>query len=190
MRRRGILLIMMLYWVVNVFAQENVSLLLTDSTWVKEEFQFPLSFAPKIQFNGIEEAYFPTGWKHKDSDEFWSYIFVWAIDSSEMLTTQEIESNLQLYFDGLMRVKDSEKHHSTIAVFVEEESGAIFRGKVRTLDAFFSKEPMLLYATVEQRYCMLTNRLLVGFRFSPQSFSENIWTKLNGVRWSVVQCAK
>lgn len=42
-------------------SDSTTNLIQTDSSWGKEIFHFPLSFAPSIHYQGIEEARFPKG---------------------------------------------------------------------------------------------------------------------------------
>jgi hypothetical protein len=158
------------------FAQAD--LIITDSTWNKEVFPFPLNFAADIPFIGIEEAYFPKHWVDTNSIENWSYVFVWDIQFDTKLTAQLLEDNLQLYFNGLMG------YENTIAVFMEQEDkgdSATFKGKIKTIDAFFTKKPMTLHVLVERHYCPVRQKTLIMFRFSPKGFEHEIWQKLNAV---------
>lgn len=167
-------------------AQQHETILIqADSSWGKEVFYFPLSFAPEIEYLGFEEARFPQGWGKKDSASFWSYVFAWSIETQHPVTAIDLEQNLRDYFDGLMSVRtdvSKDMLPSTIVLLVKnahEENGSSFKGKLQIFDAFTLKAPLILYASVEQFFCeeRLTSILL--FRFSPRSPGHTIWKKLN-----------
>jgi hypothetical protein len=168
--------------------QENVDLLKTDTSWSKEIFHFPIQFAPEINYQGIEEARFPKGWGKVDSPEFWSYVFAWHIDLNKELTEKDLETNLQIYFDGLMSVVNKDTGivvPSTIALFLKKDEGentASYVGKVRVYDAFRTKKTMILNVLVESYSCEQKKKSIIVFKFSPQEFESDVWLKLNEVK--------
>ncbi|HBR54914.1 MAG TPA: hypothetical protein DEA82_12320, partial [Flavobacteriaceae bacterium] len=101
-------IILLLFCSLAVVAQENESqqplLLQNDLDWGVEHFKLPTGFAQEMTVSGIEEAYFPPGWSQIENPEFWSYLFVWEIDSEQLLDETKLEHNLTLYFNGLMGV--------------------------------------------------------------------------------------
>lgn len=186
MKKYGILFFLMACTAI-LSAQEPapIDLLTTDSTWKKEVFPFPLSFAPNIPFEGMEEARFPKQWADTTSADCWSYVFAWDIKRHSAITERELEDNLQLYFDGLMGWQH------TNAVLLKTDDAADFskyRGKIKTFDAFFSKKTMTLNVSVEVRYCSQRKKSVVFFRFSPQVFEHEIWQKLNAVTLRSPEC--
>ena len=124
---------------VSALAQEKErsDLLITDSTWTKEVFPFPLSFAPEIPFEGFEEARFPKRWSDSTSAEHWSYVFAWDIKRQSEWTARELEDHLQSYFNGLMQWQ----HTNALLINTGNKNGiARYTGKIKTFDAFFSKK--------------------------------------------------
>jgi len=173
---------------------EDPGVLDTDSSWKKEIFHFPLNFAKEINYTGIEDARFPTGWGNKDSVAFWSYAFAWHINLGATLTERELESNLQIYFDGLMRAVNSDKEailESTIALFIKKGPASDtprFVGKIRVFDAFFTKKPMILNVLVDRYFCKQEKNHILLFRFSPREFESEIWKKLKEVKLRANSC--
>jgi len=166
---------------------EKVSLLITESTWRKEVFTFPLSFAKEIKYEGFEEAHFPKGWRKEDSPEFWSYAFVMNINGIEDLTAEELETNLQFYFDGLMNLvnKDKDKVLPKTVTNISKtgDSNGIlkFSGTVLLYDSFVTKKPLLLNVKIEKQDCKQTKKSNVVFWFSPKDFDNDIWNTLDKV---------
>ncbi len=186
MKKYGSLFFLIAYTAI-LLAQEpvQIDLLVTDSTWKKEVFQFPLSFAPDIPFEGMEEARFPKRWADTTSTDCWSYVFAWDIKRLSAITERELEDNLQLYFDGLM----GWQYTNALLLKTEDVAGfPKYRGKIKTFDAFFSKKTMTLNVLIEVRHCSQRKKSVVLFRFSPQVFEHEIWHKLNGVTLRLPEC--
>ncbi|WP_323756735.1 hypothetical protein [Roseivirga sp.] len=163
-------------------------LLEADSTWGKELFQFPISFAQEINFQGAEVALFPKGWSNEESPEFWSYAFVWEIDVDKLVTKSVLESSLQLYFDGLLGIDTWKKNNAGIqntkALLVEKEaskSTSRFTGQLDIFESRYTQKPMTLQVTIVQRYCEQTKEAVILFKFSPKDFDHNTWVKLDEI---------
>ena len=158
--------------------KEHLFFLETDSTWRKEMFIFPIGFARDINYKGVEDARFPVGWEKQDSPNFWSYAFAWNIEHSEAITETELEVDLQKYFNGLMKWQKT-----SVEVLKKEETNnrAEYKGKVKTKDAFFTKEPMTLNVLIEKIYCEQQKKSIILFRFSPKEFGDDVWQKLEEV---------
>ncbi|WP_046743419.1 hypothetical protein [Kordia zhangzhouensis] len=178
------------------FSQENEpqELLLSDDSWGKEIIKMPIHFAPKIPYKGVEEIRFAPNWSKQDSEEYWSYVFVWDINLNKVLTTKQLEVYLQYYFDGLMEVVNKKKDTvlpKTIALFIKKEhvkNTHEFVGKLQIYNAFHTHAVMQLNCTVQQYFCEERQKSLVLFRFSPQSLDHSIWNKLNEIRLIESKC--
>ncbi|GAA0745166.1 hypothetical protein [Gaetbulibacter jejuensis] len=168
-----------------VSAQDEThqNLLVTDSTWAKEVFKFPIGFAQDISYSGFEEAQFPKGWGTKESPRFWSYAFVWHIEGEIDIDEHTLENDLQLYFDGLMDMKTNGNIENDIlktnVLLVKTKTS--YKGKLKTFDRLKTKEIITLNVTVEEHYCKDKNTTLLLFRFSPKSFDDSIWNELNTI---------
>jgi len=151
---------------------EEINLLITDSTWVKEIFPFPIRFAQDINYKGIEEAQFPKGWSKKESPYFWSYVFVWNIEGNKVNSVKDLETDLKTYFDGLMGTQDA------IVNFTEKNSSnkdASYTGKASFFDNLRTKTPISLNVQVRKQYCQQADKSFIVFRFSPKEFEHEIW---------------
>ena len=101
--------------------------------------------------------------------------------------------NLELYFNILMN-KDRRKEYGMTEsreLFKEIEStrnNLKYTDQIVTLDAFFERKPMTFNVKIEQQFCEELNRAVVIFRFSPQSFENEVWNKLNTVKLPVNIC--
>lgn len=184
----------------NTHAIDQVTILkgleLLDTDWGKEFFHFPLHFAEEIPYEGVEEVVFPKNWIKPDSTDFWSYVFVWALENKKEVTAEELETNLSLYFDGLMSVvsgEDASKLMTSTIDFERNEDpkdSVTFTGKLNIYDAFATKEPITLNARVYSNYCTEKEQLIVLFRFSPLAYDHAIWEKLRTVKVRSTVCEK
>ena len=86
------LLIALSVFLIKGYAQENAPFdghnykapyfLDTPQHWGIERFQIPIQFAPSIAYKGVEDIRFTPGWAKKDSEEYWSYVFLWDLDGA------------------------------------------------------------------------------------------------------------
>ena len=170
--------------------KKDINLIDLDSTWGKEIFPFPLSFAQDINYRGIEEARFPPkGWSDAAHPNFWSYTFVWKIDKKQDVTTNVLEENLQKYFDGLMRINTTEelKHYKTVALFIKKKHNS-FTGKIKTYDRFTTKKQLILNVLVESNFCEKQQKSILLFKFSPKGFTHPTWKMLEKIELTSNSC--
>lgn len=167
--------------------------------WGIERFPIPIDFAPKIRYKGVEDIRFTTGWSKPESDEYWSYAFLWYIEGQQELDANIIEHNLSMYFDGLVnrniekRALPKELIKKTRAQFKklskpEGEDESTFTGTIKMVD-YMGKKPIVLYAKVHLRKCTGTDHTIIFHQFSPQDRTAPVWTKLNGL-WTSFHCAE
>ena len=188
---------------LNVFTQvENKdissrpNILEAPKDWKKESFTFPLDFAPKLNFTGIEEARFAPGWSDKTSDEFWTYSFAWYVDSNIDLTEQKLQELTAIYFNGLTQVVGKsngmklEQITNAVAIFMAKsprENWQYFEGKVQLFDAFFSKKEVRLNVKVKALHCEQLEKQLIVFSFAPKAYDDKIWQVFDGLK-TVADC--
>lgn len=106
------------------------------------------------------------------------HIFVWSINNPVELSTALLETNIEMYFNGLINYQNS------VALFTKKEPSANankYIGKLKTFDALVAKSNMTLNITAEYFYCNQFRKTYILFRFSPQDFVHDIWTKLASV---------
>lgn len=177
---------------LNIFSQtEKVNILQAPNNWKKETFTFPLDFAPKLQFTGIEEAIFTPGWSDKTSPEFWTYSFVWYVDGNLELAEDKLQTFIGDYFNGLTQTVGTGKGmkkeaiSNAFAIFMEKErinNWQHFEGKVQLFDVFFSEQEIRLNTKVKALYCEDVNKHLVLFSFARKAFDDKIWKVFDNVQ--------
>jgi hypothetical protein len=186
MTKTAVLIIFLFTQSILLNAQKSEShyLFETDSSWFKEIFVFPISFAQEIKHVGIEDARFPPGWGKEASPEFWSYIFAWHIDRNEQIRRVDLQNNLQLYFDGLLNLNNEREQRKTVVTLTTNDKANVnssYFGKVETIDTRYTKKPMTLNVLIEEHYCDQKKKSIIIFRFSPKEFGNPIWQTLGDV---------
>ncbi|MEL7001283.1 MAG: hypothetical protein AAFN93_00975 [Bacteroidota bacterium] len=183
------ILLLFVLFSFDLMAQDEVDkeyYLNASEDWRKELIPFPLGFAPSLAYEGVEDIRFSKGWADKQSEQFWSYKFVWYLDKDPVLTEDKLQTDFELYFDGLMSAVANGKKipadsiTSTTALFINTSEG-IYRGKVKTFDAFFLEAPVTLNFNVRSLYCSERSKYLVYFEVSPQPLNHNIWKEMSTI---------
>ena len=168
---------------LSFFSQEKEikSLIKVDTTWAKEIFHFPISFAPRIPFEGFEEARFPLqGWSDENHPNFWSYAFAWNINLSKKITEDELEKYLKIYFDGLNRNNDF-KTSASIQKIKTDNNVSNFKGKLIIYDRFTTKKSLNLNVLIESKLCERNQKSTILFKFSPKEFNHKTWEMMKKI---------
>src|SRR5205809_2818683 len=69
--------------------------------WGVERFAIPIEFAPTIAYKGVEDIRFTPGWGNAESEEYWTYAFLWYLEGNPQMDAKTIEKNLAAYYNGL-----------------------------------------------------------------------------------------
>lgn len=164
--------------------QTDPLLLDIEDNWRSERLTFPIRFAPSLDYDGIEEVRFAPGWPDKNSPEFWTYTFLWYLDTNPELTKRKLSVDLAAYFDGLMNLvsRGESKEFPSEVTIKRIGDSAFYEGEARIYDAFFTKEMITLQVSIEEQYCKLNDKYTVLFKFTPKKTDDPLWTKLNNIQ--------
>ncbi len=168
--------------------EQELRVLESDSTWLKETIKFPLGFAPKLDYQGYDDVRFSKDWRNPDSDAFFTYAYVWNINLSILPTVSSIEQDMRLFYDGLMTAVNRNKDVTvpkTIATFTEIESKKGlpgFNGTLQIYDSFATKKVITLYANVETQYCATQKRYVLFFKISSKTYDHYIWKRFETLK--------
>lgn len=184
-------LFLIAFTVISVFSygqntQEKELLLHIEDNWRSEQLSFPISFAPSLAYKGFEEVRFAPGWSKEGTQDFWTYSFVWYLDTNPELTPEKISRDLEAYFDGLMNLvsQGKSKEFPSKAILSQQPDNISYQGVITIYDAFFTTNALDLQVTVEESYCTTRNKHLVLFKFTPQDFDNDIWDTLNKISYT------
>ncbi len=165
-------------------AQAEKKLLSSSDEWIEERIDFPFSFAPKLKYEGYEELRFKKNWNDSTSQDFWTYVIVWEIESVGEWDEKRISEAVDIYYDGLMGLDapdltEEMKSKKTISLFLPYKDG--YRGKIMTYDGFFTRQPLTFYATINAHSCPDTNKDIIRYEISPQPFTHPIWDSFSEI---------
>ena len=170
----------------------------TPKDWGTEHFVLPANFAPSIPYKGVEDIRFTPGWGRKESVEYWSYAFLWYLDSTITLDAETIEKDLSAYYTGLLhanldtsritaeRIKPAVVEIKKIKATGNAEQS--FEGDVHTLD-FLTWQPIILNIRIHRRTCSDQNKTFIFHEVSPKSFTDPVWKRLDEL-WISLRCLK
>ena len=162
--------------------------------WRTEVVTFPLSFAPELDYEGHGDVRFAPGMFDPETDEFWTYSFVWWLPLDTEITPDRLSADMNTYFSGLAalimtsREEDVPDYtasaHFTLSddLRLPTKDGMSFDGRVETLDAFATQSPVALNAHVDAVPCSDQGRLALIFGFSPQPYAHENWRTLDTIK--------
>lgn len=160
--------------------------------WRMEKFEFPLDFAPSIPYKGIQEAYFAAGWGDLNSDEFWTYAFIWYLDEDPEILEWKLEEYIISYFDGIMQATAKRKNREnsvvitpTLAEFIRTrtyDNDSEYEGRVLVHDVFTTNDRVTLHVKVRTNYCQKSDKHIVLFMLCPKEAKSEIFETLDNLR--------
>lgn len=166
--------------------------------WTIERFLIPISFAPQISYKGVEDIRFTPGWGNVNSDEYWTYAFLWYLDGSPKTDAKIIADNLTAYYTGLIEINREnykvpvEKLIPVLTSFKETKADKgdlkTYTGTIEMLD-YMQQKPIILNCTVHLKSCPEENKSILFYELSPKPFTHKNWQSLNQL-WLDFKCKK
>lgn len=161
----------------------------TPDGWREETIPFPLSFAPELEYSGVEVLRFAPGMFESDSEDYWTYAFVWWLKGDVPIDSESLEDGLEEYFEGLSKAvaESGEFDLPDLPVKIElsesrESATRLFRGTAETIDVFVTRESVTLNIRVEILICPTRDVTVVFFELSPRPAQHEVWKTLAGIR--------
>ncbi len=160
--------------------------------WRTETIPFPLSFAPELAYEGLEELRFAPGMFEQAAPDFWTYAFIWWVDIDSEINAEALGTDLRAYFVGLAKavaesreldpgdLDEVDLQFKVSPAAAPWQQG--FEGAGQTYDAFVTQGPLELRLLVHARPCVKAGRLAVIFEISPQPQDHPVWDTLRGIR--------
>lgn len=166
--------------------------------WDVERFLIPISFAPAIPYHGVEDIRFTPGWGKIETNEYWSYAFLWYLDDKATIDPAIIEKNLTAYYTGLININTDKTKTATsklppVKATIKTRSAEkgdleTFEGTVSMLD-YMSRKPIILNLIIHIKNCAAQNKTFVFHEVSPRPYNESVWNSLHQL-WTNFKCIK
>ncbi len=172
--------------------------LATPKDWGIERFPVPISFAPQLNYRGVEDIRFAPGWAKLNTEEYWTYAFLWWLDGTPETNAPIIAANLKAYYTGLIEA-NREGHKLPVEkiipvvtafkeIFTDKGDLKTFTGTIEMTD-YMQGQPITLNCIVHLRRCPEQNRTILFYQLSPKPFTHSNWQAL-GHLWRSFKCKK
>lgn len=155
-----------------------------------ERFLIPVDFAPQLPYKGVEDIRFMKGWGNVTSNEYWTYAFLWYLDSSYVIDEKIIEINLTSYYTGLVNrnIKPRKIPASKVIpvrtlvkqIPTDKPDAKTFRASITMLD-YMAQKPITLNCIIHVKEYKEKNKTFIFYELSPKPFSDRVWLALNGL---------
>lgn len=157
---------------------DDFQIVVADSTWTREIITFPIEWAPKVTLKGFQELRFAPKRSNPKSDEFWTLVMSWKIQSDSLLSLDSIKVNLKSYFDGLM------KPNHWAETFPEPKISQVSNNQLTMtfFDGFYTGKIIFINILVYRLWCKKTKRSIVVLKLSPKAFTHHIWQRLETIQ--------
>lgn len=185
--KKVIITLLFIFVVGKCLAQGTGYALPLPEKWKSETIPFPIDFAQTIPYQGIEEIRFTPGWGDANSNDYWTYTFLWFIDGSPQVNAALLNTYLTIYFDGLYHSNnksstDSTGFTKTNITITTTAAGdqETYSGKISTMN-FLTQKKITIYITIHvQRYSDV-NETAIFFEISPKPYSDQVWSRLDDI---------
>lgn len=153
-----------------------------------ETLAFPLSFAPALDFEGVEEIRFSPGFAKRSAPDYFTYSFVWYVKHGPVVDASSLEGALEMYFEGLMKSVAKKSDYPTTVKILPAQGEANHTLQVDTWDAFHTKRPLRLLVDVYELSsprAELDQSRVFYFEASPKLRDESVKQLLTPLRTSL-----
>lgn len=174
--------------------EPNAFKLAAPEGWSGETIALPPGFAPDMALKGSEHIRFAPGMMKATSDSFFSYAFVFELQSKPELTDAVVKEEFLKYYRGLCKAvlngKAPDVDPSKFTMELEQvkskpgekspDAQTVYTATLEWVEPFATKKPQKL--NLEIRTWTRDNRNYLFACVSPQARDAAIWKQLNGIR--------
>ncbi len=161
--------------------------------WGVERFSFPIEFASKIPYKGVEDLRFTPGWGDAASEEHWSYTYLWWLEGNPKIDAGALQENLEAYYSGLVgrnitrrNIPKNKLVPTTAAIKKIKTSpndAETYIGTISMLN-YLAQQPMVLQCLIHVKSCKEQDHTAVFIEVSPKYFEHPVWHELNKIEES------
>ncbi len=158
----------------------------------------PKGFAPDLGLKGIEEILFAPGMFKADQPDFFSYVFLFALEAKPELDVKVLKKELFTYYSGLSKARmgnpklDTSGFSVKIAAIedkVVSPKGAVnvknYRAEIVWLEPFATKKMQTLYFELQSWEYKGSPYQYLFVCASPQKPEKPLWKTLREIRAEV-----
>ena len=188
---------LLLFGTVSLAVEPESYKLAAPDGWGGETISLPPGFAPDMKLQGAEHIRFAPGMMKPESDSFFSYAFVFELQSEPELTEAVVKEEFLKYYRGLCKavlngkLPDVDFSAFTLELRREKSSGPFrsnerelsttqYTGTLDWVEPFATKQPQKLI--VEISTWSRDDRNYLFACVSPQAQDDAIWKQLHTIR--------
>ena len=158
----------------------------------------PKGFAPDLGLKGIEEILFAPGMFKADQPDFFSYVFLFALEAKPILDAKVLKKELFTYYTGLSKARMGNPKLDTSQFRVkvnpietkgvspkDVENVGNYQAEVVWLEPFATKKMQTLYFELQTWQYKGSPYQYLFVCASPQKPDKPIWKILRGIRAGV-----
>ncbi len=170
--------------------------LVAPDDWNRETIKLPPGFAPDMTWHGTEQIRFAPGMMKPKSQSFFSYAFVFVLNSQKSPDSAEIKSEFLKYYRGLCKavlngklagfdasdisLKLQNKKSNRSSSVSQSESNKQYDATLNWIEPFVTQKKQTL--RLEISVWIQEDRTLIFACVSPQKPSAEIWKQLHAIR--------
>ena len=178
--------------------EKNSAKLAAPEGWGGETIELPPGFAPDMKLKGSEHIRFAPGMMKPASDSFFSYAFVFELQSKPELTEAVVKDEFLKYYRGLCKtvlngkIPDVDPSKFTLGLERvksdtkppadnnDADAPVLYTGTLDWVEPFATKKPQKL--NLEIRTWTRNDRNYIFACVSPQARDTAIWKQLHAIR--------
>jgi hypothetical protein len=180
-------------------AQQQFDIPKPTPKWFGERIALPpKGFAPDLGLKGIEEILFAPGMFKADQPDFFTYVFLFAVEGKPVLTSEVLQKELFNYYAGLSKARlgnpnlDTSKFSVNVRKmkqFEKKPNGALnvasYTATVNWIEPFATRKFQTLHFELQTwKYAGSPHQYLFVCA-SPQPRDKAIWNTLREIRGNV-----
>lgn len=172
--------------------------LAAPNDWSGESMELPPGFARDMKLKGFEHIRFAPGMMKPASASFFSYAFVFEIESRPVITESVLKDEFLKYYRGLCvavlngKLPDVDPDKFTVELKKDEtnskpaddgsdaDAAVTYSGTMDWVEPFATRKPQKL--NLEMRTWTKKDRSYIFACVSPQSKEKPIWKQLHTIR--------
>ena len=156
---------------------QEISIQSTLDTWKYEKLTLPLDFAPNITYQGYEELKFAPGMFDPKAKDYFSYVFLFKLENTNLLNRGQLKTLLENYYKGLFIAISADKKTAAKVqdVKVTQIQGykTNYHSSLNFYDCFNQCQKLAIEIELEQK--QVDGNVIIMASASAQPQSSDIW---------------